>query len=306
MKKKSAPPADKMEQISIPADAYTSHGVSMWVQTITPETALEWLTVNENNRSLKIAHAASLARDIVAGRWHLNGAPIRFVNGEPPAPSWQLVDGQHRLTAIMDSGVSVESAVVVFDGLTKESATNTVRTMDAAVAPRTTAEILQYQNIKNATVVAAAVGFVERYHRGASATGGVHFKHSPTEVADLVTDKYDGLIDSAALANNSKLTGLSRGGLAAFHYLASQVDEQLAADATKYLMSGLGQDFKTDAFALFREKVINNRTATKRTKIPGWELVCMLFKAWELERRGEPVRIIKLSTTNPTVLTLLR
>ena len=75
----------------------------MW---IAPDLALEWLEkTNTNNRKVSQKHVDRLARDMTDGKWVLTHSGIAF------GPDGTLLDGQHRLWAIVESGVSVEMFV---------------------------------------------------------------------------------------------------------------------------------------------------------------------------------------------------
>lgn len=74
---------------------------------VTPVMAETWLNERNNkNRRISPVHVNRLANEMVAGRWAMNGETIVFDQ------DLTLVDGQHRLTAIVRSGVTVEMLVV--------------------------------------------------------------------------------------------------------------------------------------------------------------------------------------------------
>lgn len=73
---------------------------------ITPEIAGEWLEKNIGNRPLSKAAIEKYASDIRSGHWSLNHQGIAFDK------KGNLADGQHRLYAIIKTGVSVRSIVV--------------------------------------------------------------------------------------------------------------------------------------------------------------------------------------------------
>ena len=76
------------------------------VEKITPEKAREYLKTNTNNyRKMSRATIKRYADIMKAGKWELNGEPICF------SESGVLKDGQHRLAAIVMSGVSIETNV---------------------------------------------------------------------------------------------------------------------------------------------------------------------------------------------------
>lgn len=75
-------------------------------ETITPAMAESWLEKNKDNRPLRDHHVKLLAKEMRENRWELNGEAIVFDE------DGNLVDGQHRLWAAFDSGVSFTSVVV--------------------------------------------------------------------------------------------------------------------------------------------------------------------------------------------------
>jgi hypothetical protein len=86
---------------------------TMAVETITVERAEEYLAANRGNRNIVQAHVAAMARDIANGRWMFNAQPICFSN------SGRLLNGQHRLSAVLEAGQPIE--VLVMRGLPEEA-----------------------------------------------------------------------------------------------------------------------------------------------------------------------------------------
>src|SRR3990172_8052075 len=74
---------------------------------VTPNPPREWLRTNTHNRKLRDRAVADYARDMTAGHWTLNGEAIKF------ATDGTVLDGQHRLRAVIDSDVTVQMLVVV-------------------------------------------------------------------------------------------------------------------------------------------------------------------------------------------------
>jgi hypothetical protein len=66
-------------------------------RSITPKLASKWLESNENNRGLSQPTWMQYARLMKAGRWGECPQPI-ILNGQ------KLIDGQHRLRAIIEYG----------------------------------------------------------------------------------------------------------------------------------------------------------------------------------------------------------
>lgn len=81
------------------------------LETITPEIAEQYLKNNKSNRSIRKAIAEMYAREMRSGNWKLIPQPISFDS------DGNLVDGQHRLTAVIISRMPQEFHV--FRGLSK-------------------------------------------------------------------------------------------------------------------------------------------------------------------------------------------
>lgn len=136
------------------------------IVTVTPELAEQWLAHhNRCNRTIREGKVASYARDMQSGRWLFNGDAIRF------AADGTLLDGQHRLTAVIRAGVPFETVVV--RGLRNA----TQETMDIG-AHRTLGDALHLRGESNAAMLGAVARRALRFKAGNVATGGR--THAPT------------------------------------------------------------------------------------------------------------------------------
>lgn len=72
---------------------------------VTRELAEKWLATQVLNRAVNSRRVQQYAEDMKNGNWAVNGESIKFMNGV-------LVDGQHRLHAVLRSGVAVRMLVV--------------------------------------------------------------------------------------------------------------------------------------------------------------------------------------------------
>ena len=79
--------------------------MKMEVHDVTPEMAREWLALNVNNRRLRTAWCRVLAARMRAEQWRCSHQGIAFNE------SGKLCDGQHRLAAVVESGVTCRMAV---------------------------------------------------------------------------------------------------------------------------------------------------------------------------------------------------
>ncbi|MCZ2526211.1 MULTISPECIES: hypothetical protein [Streptomyces] len=120
------------------------------VHRITPELAAEWLARNTNNRPLSTSFVAQLARQIKQGEWQVTHQGIAFDEDDV------LIDGQHRLTAIVKAGVAVDS--VVTHGVPRSAFT----VMDTG-RKRTGRDVLALAGETNAVHLASALRGLHLY-----------------------------------------------------------------------------------------------------------------------------------------------
>lgn len=72
---------------------------------VTPKKAEEWLQLNTQNRRVRARTVDFYAEQMRAGKWGLTGQPIIF------SKKGELIDGQHRLHAVVQSGCTVKFTV---------------------------------------------------------------------------------------------------------------------------------------------------------------------------------------------------
>jgi hypothetical protein len=145
------------------------------IMEITPEVAADWLAHdNTHNRYLSMARAEIYARDMAADAWPFNGDAIRRTDTEV------ILDGQHRLKGIVDSGTTQEMLVV--DGLP----TSTQETMDIA-GNRALADALHLRGEPNSIALAAVARRVCAYQLGV-ATGRARVWPTRAEMLAFLED----------------------------------------------------------------------------------------------------------------------
>ena len=107
-----------------------SDNFSVEVVQMTPEWATDLLRSNTNNRGLSKARAKSFAKQIEKGKWRKTGQGISI------ATNGRLLDGQTRLNAVVQSGISTtmvvawncdEDSFSVFDTGRARSATDVLK-----------------------------------------------------------------------------------------------------------------------------------------------------------------------------------
>jgi hypothetical protein len=75
------------------------------IESITPTLAKAYLEKNTNNRPLNLSHVKYLAASMSSGQWRITHESIAFDQDD------KLIDGQHRLSAVVSSGATVQISV---------------------------------------------------------------------------------------------------------------------------------------------------------------------------------------------------
>lgn len=244
------------------------------IEEITPEKASMWLEKNlSNNRPQTSNHIDFLANEMTAGHWRLNGEAVKFdLNNN-------LIDGQHRLRAVIKSGVNIISLVV------RGIPTEHFYTMDTGKG-RTTGNSLGFKGFKNSIVLAAAVRYVEHISnkmgkkRKASAGDTFRFINENPDIENSVSY-------ALKLYQSSKYRGLTASRAAALHFLFSQKDSK-AADKFFYDLY-YGANLAADSILLILRRVLID-TGYKKT--PAKVKIAYVIKAWVFIRTGRKVKQI--------------
>ncbi len=132
----------------------TNNEIRTYVLDVTPEMAEAFLARNiDNNRCVNKHYVYTWADEMKAGRWRLNGDAIRF------SKSGKLIDGQHRLHAVIKAGVAVPFLIV--EGVEDAA----IMTIDCGKA-RIMSDTMKMYGINNYTNKAAIIRFVTRCLKG--------------------------------------------------------------------------------------------------------------------------------------------
>lgn len=124
--------------------------------TLTPELAAEMLEHNTLNRPLSDQHVSRIARQIKTGKWRFNGDTIKI------ADTNDVLDGQHRLWAVIEAKVPIETILV--RGIERDA----FATIDTLRKARSGSDILTLNGAHQyRAIIASALPWLIRWQRGA-------------------------------------------------------------------------------------------------------------------------------------------
>lgn len=164
---------------------------------ITPDIAKDMLKRNTCNRKIKPMTVDKYARDMMNHKWSINGIPIVIDE------SGEIKDGQHRLTGIVKSDISVKMLVVtVKSDDAKNYDNNLVRRMSDRLQMGEYADIIDRDNKHlNGTAAPAIATFCAFTYKNMRKT-------SPTEVAEFISNHADAI--GFAVQHQSHTSRLSK------------------------------------------------------------------------------------------------
>jgi hypothetical protein len=258
------------------------------VVTITPAEATNWLRCNEHNRPVRKSHVNFLANEMKVGNWQVNGQAIVIADNE------QVLDGQHRLLAIIEAGIPIKTLVVY--GITPE-AFSTIDT--GAVRSSSDALYLHFHDYAIGIVkaVATAVPWLKQLERGSLRTGG-STKISNTEVIAYAQDHLSLFERAARLQSYPKDNRpLPLGpGTALYEYFARR-DEDKADKFFQDVYTGENLE-RTDVEWILRQSFAKDSQRVT-AKLQMHIKVRMTIKAWNWRRRGMETATYQTISVSP-------
>lgn len=255
----------------------TQTGLNIATEVITPDLACAYLERNTGNRHIRQTHVTRLARDMITGNWKLNGEPISFDK------EGNLINGQHRLWACIMAKVNFET--VVIRGVESEAYT----TIDIG-RPKSIADFLLRDHVKNANVVAAIVRLVlfhERNQLSMQKNGNL----TPTiaEVEEGLL-RHPGVVESAAWASTD-VKSIMRPSIAGFmHYLMSARFPDTWKVFTTQLVHGVELSMDDPVFHL-RKHLLKQR-GRRDMKLDSMYALAITIKAFNALLEGRSVQVL--------------
>lgn len=244
-------------------------------ETITPEFAQQLLDGGGNNRPRSEAAVQRYAADMKAGRWNNNGQGLIFTE------DMVLLDGQHRLAAVIASGTPTEFNITV--GVDPE----TFVTMDTG-KHRSMSDVLAIEGFKNtvtfASICRTSYGYISgltinnEFTRGT--LEGFARKHPyAQEVA-------------AMLENSSAGRHIPKGVIGGVLFLANE-QHGLDAEVSGFLKGVLRGEglFRGDPRMTIREWIAASRAsrATMRREV----VFAGVTRAWNAYATGKEITTLR-------------
>lgn len=262
------------------ANRIAAKKVTAEVETITGELALEYLKSNTLNRKLSQRVAEILAGKIERGEWILNGDAISFdYNGK-------LINGQHRLTAVVLSGMSIKSFVVC--GLEPEA----FKTYDSPKRRMLSdaIDIAGGGQVKNSKILQAVATHLFRHDIRFNLFSQSAEDFPSVDEAFAIMARYPHMADSLEFVSKDRhLWFLPLGVATALHLLFSKFDADLADVFFNSIKAGTNME-DGSAILAFRDYLI--KSYKPRESRDRMTLMATTVKAWNYWMQDRTVRLM--------------
>lgn len=250
------------------------------VELITPDRSRLILEGNTMNRAIIASNVKKIACAIREGRWQLNGDAIRI------SITGQLLDGQHRLQAIIETGIPCLSFII--EGLPDEVFT----TIDQG-APRTLGHLLSIKNVKNYTCTASMITLIVAYENvGTPLRSSVYVSKESYlkfyEENSLAIDR------ASCFASSNKIlrAWFSPSYLGFLYYVFSEKNQDQAASFFSAVSTG-NSDIEISQALLLRERMIAIFCLQKTKQDDSLTKAAYCVFAWNNFRKGKAMKLIR-------------
>lgn len=245
---------------------------------ITPDMASRWLEKNTRNRKIRATTVNRYARDMTAGDWELTGEAVKF------AADGTLLDGQHRLAAVVKSGTTVPMYVI------RGLAPSAQRVMDTG-DKRSAAGQLQIAGHANTTLLASVARLALGVEAELPDPGRLEATHS--EIQTFVTENPDIEYACDFARQVARRTDCPPAVVAYTYWRLSKIDTFEAAQFWLAASDKVGLKPGDPAIALtnrFAEARRNRERLTKRIYLS------LIYRAWNARRAGKTMRFIRVNS----------
>lgn len=252
-------------------------------EKISPDTAKKFLANNDHNRPVNENNLQGLVSAIKLDKFKDTGESIKI------SKTGALLDGQHRLLAIVATGVTLNLNVV--RGLPDES----FKYIDTGRG-RNAADVLAIEGFKNSTAMAGVIKFIISFQRGRYVNaamkhaGAGNAKITNADVFDYMEKHQESLVESFPYGHTQYNKLYSKNLTAALHYLFKKINREAADDFFEKFVDGTGLK-KSDSIYILRNALQNDIRATK--KMSSLYKLALVCKTWNSYRTGKPIVTLK-------------
>lgn len=260
----------------LPAPSATDFMFSEQI-VMTPEQARQILSHNNGkNRALRPNTVAKLTNDIKEGRWEITHQGIAFDEHN------QLLDGQHRLQAIVNANRECE--MIVWRNVPRKS----FSVLDCGVS-RTASDNLNYMNVPRAKIVAPGIKHIILYNRYPKRTWSNLPFPSHAEITNFYKQdqqRFD-LVSGMVFEACKQYKKLNPTGMTVVCYLAAVAGHSLSVIGSFCHEMGRGTQLSpTSPVLAYRQFLVNSTKIPIDRTLQQYSIACIIkaFNYWHANK----------------------
>lgn len=253
------------------------------IENVTPTKARQLLLGSEQyQRNVSNAQVAHLARQMLDGKWMLNGETVVVSENN------QVLDGQHRLLAVIETGLTVQMMIVY--GASQDC----FHTLDTGKS-RNPGNTMHIAGVKNANNVAALIGFRWKYLKAESRNGSLNMWERPTHGELVEYAKNNAQLVQNAVACSQRIRKVLRGINAStiggsYVVFSEKTNEEKCKEFFDSLATGKNLDENSSVLTL-RNKLITSCVGSSSLK---WQVkAAYIFMAYKKYIEQKPLILLR-------------
>ena len=247
---------------------------SLSIETITPKAAAQLLDGSTNTRNVREAWVNVIARSIKEDRWDFNGETIKI------DPEGNVIDGQHRLWACIQSDRSIKTAV----------ARNVESDVYVDIGhSRTATQLLQAQGHTSPSAVSSVARSVWFHNSEFGITALNNGRVAPDRFMIVEATKTDQQIARSANKALKARAFMPTSVLGYVHYIAVQAMGGNTAYPDMFVdQIALGTGAPGSGPTLLRDRMVRQKIT--RARMPRLDMVALTTRAWNQFLSGKTAR----------------
>lgn len=247
--------------------------INVQSKTINPDIAMQLIMTNELNRVVNRVRVSKYAEEMKSGLWKSNGDTIKIDrNGV-------LIDGQHRLHAIIESMSTIDFLVV------SDLSEDAMPTIDTGM-PRKSNQVLQIRGEKHSTLLNSMIRCVYRIRSAHQMTTPYLSTQEIIKMADSLPNIRTAVAEVVKFKKQHLCPPSLLGGV---YYEGSLKDKSLAIYFLQQIATGLEIE-KTSPIYILRDRLIKNCKA--KLKMTFNEVLALHIKTWNALRNNEEPQML--------------
>jgi hypothetical protein len=257
---------------------------------VSPNLAKYFLSKNVKNRTIRSSSVFKYAKQMQLGGWREDtGELIKF------SENGNLIDGQHRLEAVVLSGVSIYFHIATN---LKENITDVLDTG----SNRSSSDVFKLNSVQYSSSMPSIIQQYYAMKNNKKTMWGLH-KHEKLSNSELLSKYYENSLfwDKTASKSSYLYEKFSKilshgliGGMYAHFYDICPIS---AESFINQLCTG--ENISNKTILVLRKKLIDDRLQVK--KIPMSAKCAYIIKAWNHFRSGIEVSVLKYNSDNEII-----